>query len=111
MIRNENRFEKIVRICLTPNIFDLLGDESNNLLYCSKYITNLVIDHYIRNQIFILSIAKRMSEKKQQMMQHLFVDSDYSNLSENLKSISLRLRSLIFACDFNQLIEISQLPA
>ena len=108
--KSESAFEKVLRICLTPGLFDLLHDDSNNMLYCSKSVTNIVIDHYIKNKAIKLSTAKQMEEKKRKMIRHLFVNID-SNLCENLKTTTFRLDSLTFSETFNQPIKAGVLPS
>jgi len=110
-MQNQKKFEDIVQIYLTSIIFDLLGNDTKNLLYCSKYITNTIVDHYIKNKQIGLSTAKKMTSRKQQYIKYIFVDI-FLNLSQkdlNFTQFS-RLTYLKFDCDFNQPLKIGVLP-
>ena len=121
--------ENAIRICLTPRLFDLLENESNKLLFLSKFITDAVIDYCIKNRQIKMSDAKKLMERKQKMIRHLFIDV-YSNLEDMNLMHELRylefnnlfiqpitsgvlpstLRHLTFGFDFNQPINPCVLP-
>ncbi len=49
-MQNKEKIEQIIQIYLTPLLLDLLGNDTKNLLYCSKNITIRLI--------YILKIKK-----------------------------------------------------
>ncbi len=89
------------------NLFELLYDRnySMGLLYCTKNLTELVIDHYLKFTIidFDKIINFNWSHKKNNRVKHL--------LSDQLNTIYLFPNLVHLTFDlFNQLLDPDQLP-
>ncbi len=76
MNKNHN-FENVFRICLSPNILKLL-DNTQNLLYCSKIVTNILIEYYIKNKEIKLSTITKITKNKWENIKHILYDDDKS---------------------------------
>jgi hypothetical protein len=49
-MQNQKKLEDVIYTYLTPIMSDLLGSDINKLLYCSKNVTETVIDFLIKNK-------------------------------------------------------------
>lgn len=105
----ESKFEKVLRICLIPRLFDLLQNDSKGMLYCTKFVTSMVIKHCIKNISINLSTVNKIEKEKRIMIRHLYVDIQ-SNFCENLQTATFKLNSLTFCETFNQPIKAGVLP-
>ena len=110
MTHKENKFIFLVRTCLVHQLCEFLycenytkdkniKSQSINLLYCSKNITNIVIDEFIKYCIVPFSIAKSWSVMKQKHIHRMLINENNLNF-HNYKSYA-NVRNLYFDHMFN----------
>ncbi len=109
-MQNQKKFEDVIQIYLTSILLDFLGIDKKNLLYCTKNITNTIVEYYIKNKQIGLSIAKKMITSKQKNIRYIFVDIFLNISKEDFNFTAYQLIHLSFDSDFNEPLKIGVLP-